>query len=112
MKKLVLFFCIMFAFLAFSTEMKAIQPERIIDLGEISSTKPFQISVNCSTEKVVGWAAAINKVSANVCGNVFFDLGGIEGFVSPGSSFYFEIYLYNTLTSKGDAIGITGIYKE
>ena len=112
MKKFILFFCSMLAFFTFSTELKAAQPERIIDLGEITATQPFQISLNCSTERVVGWAAALNKISANVCGSVSFNLGNIEDFGYPGSSFYFEIYLYNTYTSKGDAIGIKGTYKK
>lgn len=112
MKNLILFICAVFAFLVSSTTAKAAEPSRIIDLGQITSTQVFQVSVNCSSERVVGWAAALNKVSANDCGSVSFNLGNIDDFESPGESFYFEIYLYNTSSSKGDAIGIKGIYKK
>ncbi|WP_165040976.1 hypothetical protein [Dysgonomonas sp. ZJ709] len=77
---------------------------RTIDLGEINSPHRFSVFIDSSSEKYVGTAAAIQKISTNDYGWVTFEITSALG----AGDFYYEIY---TLGSHGEYKGIAVIGK-
>ncbi|WP_165023844.1 hypothetical protein [Dysgonomonas sp. ZJ279] len=85
-------------------------PERVIDLGVISSPHRFTVYIDPYSEKYVGTAAAILKISENSDRYVTFEISNSYDYSNYGT-FYYEIYTLD-LDGKYKGFAVVGTFKN